>query len=166
MFYRVHQFVQAFFPDIRITEIAELTEILSPQAKTLFLKQSRAEQRHALDVTKDLMSYEDTLLPNDFHDLITAALLHDCGKTLLPIRLWQRVYIVMMQQMPQSLWDRLEKGPKFLAGPLKTASYHALWGSNLAQNSGLNSRVCLLIREHHAPSNKLSHLLFKADNEH
>lgn len=166
MFYRVHQFVQAFFPHIHPSEILTGTRILSPQAKSLFLQQSRAEQRHALTVAQSLLIYEDSLSTSEYHDLVTAALLHDCGKSLVNIRLWQRVYIVLMQRMPQTLWARLEEGPALLAAPLIMAKHHAIWGCKLAHKIELNSRICLLIREHHAPSTKLGHMLYKADNEH
>ena len=166
MFYRVHQFIQAFSPHIHPSEILKATRILSPRARTLFFQQSRAEQRHALTVAQSLKTYKDSLSSSEYHDLVTAALLHDCGKSLVTIRLWQRVYIVLMQQMPQTLWVRMEKGPALLAGPLILAKHHALWGSNLARKIGLNSRICLLILEHHTPSTKLGHLLYKTDNEH
>ncbi|WP_407308585.1 HD domain-containing protein [Desulfosporosinus sp. SB140] len=166
MFYRVHQFVQAFFPRIHPSETFEAIRFLSPKAKSLFLQQSPAEQRHALSVAQSLLDYQDILSSSDYLDLVTAALLHDCGKSLVTIRLWQRVFIVLMQQMPKSLWIRVENGPAFLAAPLKIAKHHALWGGNLAHKIGLNPRICLLIREHHTPSTKLGQMLHKADNEH
>ncbi|WP_088186230.1 HD domain-containing protein [Desulfosporosinus sp. FKA] len=166
MFYRIRQFVQAFFPLIYPDELLWARQILPPRANSLFLKQSKAEQRHALTVAQNLLPYQTALSSSEYQDLITAALLHDCGKSLVKVRLWQRVFIVLMQQMPGSIWTFLQKGPSLIAAPLNMAEHHAHWGSSLAQTIGLNSIICNLIHEHHTPTTKLGQLLYKTDNEH
>lgn len=128
MFYRVHQFIKAIFPKIHASEIRWALDYLPPEACLLFLKQSLSEQRHALDVTQSLLKEEIALTPLNYQDLLTAALLHDCGKSKVCIRLWHRVFIVLMQKMPQSIWSRLERSHTVFATPLKTASQHAIWG--------------------------------------
>ncbi|WP_088225348.1 phosphohydrolase [Desulfosporosinus sp. FKB] len=166
MFYRIRQFVQAFFPLIHPDELLWARQILPPQANSLFLQQSKAEQRHALTVAQSLLPYQTALSSSEFQDLMTAALLHDCGKSLVKVRLWQRVFIVLMQQMPGSIWKFLKKGPSLMAAPLNIADHHPHWGSSLGQTIGLNSRTCELIHEHHTPTTKLGQLLYNADNEH
>ncbi|HEY8911613.1 MAG TPA: HD domain-containing protein [Desulfosporosinus sp.] len=166
MYYRVHQFIHAFFPLISSSEIKWAIDNLSPEACSLFFNQSRPEQRHAIDVAKSIMPVQHDLTQSDFHTLLTAALLHDCGKSVVPLRLWHRVYIVLMQKMPQTLWSRLEQSPTFLAIPLKTAAQHSIWGEDLAQKAGLSADVCRLIREHHTPQTDLGRILAKADNAH
>jgi len=166
MYYRVSQFASAFFPHIDSSEVQWAVDNLSPEACSLFFKQSRPEQRHALDVAKSLMNKEHDFTQLDFQNLLTAALLHDCGKSIVSIRLWQRVFIVLMQKMPEPLWSRLEQGPSILALPLNIATKHAIWGEHLAQKAGLNSVICGLIREHHAPKTDLGRILASADNTH
>ena len=166
MFYRVFQFIQAFFPRIEPSEIRWVQSNLSLEASALFLKQSPNEQRHALNVAQSLMNKKPILTNTDFEILLTAALLHDCGKSIVSIHLWQRVFIVLMQLMPPSIWSRLELSNTFLAYPLKIAGQHAQWGEQLAREAGLNLRVCLLIREHHSPETNLGQILAKADNTH
>ncbi len=61
MFYRVHQFTHAFFPRIDSSEIKWAMDNLSPEAYSLFLKQSRSEQRHALDVAQSIMNNKQVL---------------------------------------------------------------------------------------------------------
>lgn len=164
MFYRVHQFLKVIFSDIDSSEITWALTILPPEACTLFLKQSRSEQRHAVDVAQSLMRGKNTLTLTNFQNLLAAALLHDCGKSQVYNSLWHRVFIVLMQNMPQSLWSRLERSNTVFATPLKTASQHAIWGSNLAQRAGLNPAICLLIHEHHSPTTELGRILESADN--
>lgn len=166
MYYRVHQFAQAFCPHINSSEIKWAVDNLSPEASSLFLKQSRPEQRHALDVAKSLMNHQHDFTTSDFQNLLTAALLHDCGKSVVSMRLWQRVFIVLMQKMPPTIWSRLEQGSTFLALPLKIATKHAIWGEHLARKAGLNPAVCRLIREHHSPQTNLGRILERADNAH
>lgn len=166
MFYRIRQFAAAFFPRINSTEIKWVIDYLPPEAKSLFLKQSRSEQRHAIDVAQSIFKYRHSLSDSDFNNLMTAALLHDCGKSTVSIRLWHRVFIVLMQKMPQSVWSRVESSHTLFALPLKLADQHAIWGERLAQQAGLNPEICLLIREHHTPKTRLGRILESADNEH
>ena len=164
MFYRISQFIRAFFPNIDTSEIKWAVNYLSPEACSLFFKQSRPEQRHALDVATSLIKDQHKLTQSDFQNLLTAALLHDCGKSIVSISLWQRVFIVLMQKMPEALWSNLQQGPNFLALPLKIATKHALLGSHLARKAGLNPTICRLIREHHNPQTDLGRKLERADN--
>lgn len=166
MFYRVQQFIHAIVPRVEPSEITWALENLSPEAGSLFLKQSQTEQRHALDVAQSLMKDQNFFTLSDFRNLLVAALLHDCGKSKVNTRLWHRVFIVLMQKMPPSYWSRLERSHTVFATPLLTASQHAIWGSNLAQRAGLNSAICLLIREHHSPKTELGRMLQSADNAH
>ena len=166
MFYRVHQFRHAIYSHIDSSEIVWALDNLPPVACSLFLKQSLSDQRHALDVAQSIMKEINTLNCPNFQDLIAAALLHDCGKSIVCNRLWHRVFIVLMQKMPQSIWSRLERSHTIFATPLKTASQHALWGGNLAQRAGLNPLICLLIHEHHSPKSELGRILESADNAH
>ena len=168
MFYCAQQFWKAFFPRINPAEITWALNQLPPDAHALFLKQSKAEQRHSLDVAKDLAvsdlrGAQDGLTPADRQNLISAALLHDCGKSAVTTRLWQRVFVVILQKFPPSVWASLVDSSTFLAAPLKTAGQHALWGSDLARESGLNQAVCTLIAEHHSPGSLLGRVLAEAD---
>ncbi|HUX46780.1 MAG TPA: phosphohydrolase [Desulfosporosinus sp.] len=166
MFYRVNQFIHVIFPDIDASEITWALDNLPPEACSLFLKQSRSEQRHAVDVAQSLMKEKNSLPLSNFQNLIAAALIHDCGKSMVHIPLWHRIFIVLMRKMPRSIWSQLERSHTVLASPLKTASQHAVWGGNLAQRAGLNPVICLLIQEHHSPKTELGKILESADNAH
>ncbi|HZK84232.1 MAG TPA: HD domain-containing protein [Desulfosporosinus sp.] len=166
MLYRVHQFIDAIFPHINPSEITWALNNIPSEACSLFLKQSLTEQRHALSVAQSIMNEKDTLTPLNFQNLLTAALLHDCGKSTVSNRLWHRVFIVIIQKMPQSIWSQLERGHTVFAAPLKTSSQHAIWGSDLAERAGLNPVICLLIQEHHSPKTELGRILESVDNTH
>ncbi|MFZ3372216.1 MAG: HD domain-containing protein, partial [Desulfitobacteriaceae bacterium] len=156
MFYRVKQFYKALFPFINPLEIAWVARTLPVSAFSLFRKQALPEQRHALDVTKSLEIELKSLALNsdEYQNLIIAALLHDCGKSLVRVHLWQRILIVLIDISPLQLNDYPGAKPKHLALTLKILHYHALWGEALAKKAGLNQQICLLIREHHFPKTK------------
>ena len=166
MFYRVHQFYRAVFPNIQPADLDWALDYLPPKSARLFLRQSPAEQRHAIDVAKSIAEVNHSLTPQELQTLIIAALLHDCGKSLAALRLWERVYIVLIRKAPLRVYARLEKGHSLFSRPLKINARHALWGAGLAKRAGLNSDICLLIREHHSPSSKLGFILEQADNTH
>lgn len=166
MFYRIHQFIRTIMPRIKPADVEWATNHLSLAASELFLSQSKAEQRHAIDVAKSILKASYPLSYLDYQNLISAALLHDCGKSVVSIRLWQRVYIVLMHKAPKPLWSILEKGPSLFSFPLKIYTRHSLWSEYLARKSGMNSIVCHLIREHHSPNTDLGRILQQADNAH
>jgi len=164
VFYRLHQFWLALFPRIQSAELKWLESILNPASLSLFYRQSVADQRHALDVAQDIAVYQTQLTKADYQALLSAALLHDCGKSRQAVRIWHRVFIVIMQKMPSSAWSYIERLPTPLAVPLKLSTYHADWSADLVADIGLNAQVCALIREHHQPTSQLGYLLFEADN--
>ncbi|MDD2234588.1 MAG: HD domain-containing protein [Desulfitobacteriaceae bacterium] len=165
MFYRIKQFYQALFPSISSLEKEWIKKILSPKAFSLFCRQARPEQRHALEVTKSLIS---TLTPLDFQpeeyeNLLIASLLHDCGKMLVKLYLWQKILIVLINGCPLLIKKHL---PGFLTHTLNIAQQHPKWGESLAKEAGLNEQICQLIRQHHCPETKLGRILQKNDNQH
>lgn len=162
MFYRVKQFLQALYPRITPVELQYVQQTVPPEALPLFLSQSVAEQRHALNVVKHLAAWK-SLTSDEYLTLVLAALFHDCGKSWVGIKLWERVFIVLADQAPCWLKPTITRSHLF-AHPLQIASQHADWGCDLAQASGLPPLVCYLIQEHHHPTTALGRLLQKADN--
>jgi HD-like signal output (HDOD) protein len=160
MIYRIHQFYQALRPKIGSEELQWAFDLLPPPAIQLFLRQSLAEQRHALDVALDLWSGSKD------RNLIIAALLHDCGKIKSPLNLLARIYIVVLQRTPRKTWDFLLHSYPFFSSPLLTAQEHPAWGAELALELGLDSEIVELILNHHFPKTQKGRLLYVADNRH
>lgn len=165
MFYRIKQFCRAVFPFLPTQEKVWLKTILSPSALELFFRQSKVEQRHAVDVARTIRQGRLDLTTEELNTLLTAALLHDCGKSLIPLRLWQRVAIVLLS--PFSLGPKNKIAGQFplLAQAMELADQHAVWGGKLAFAAGLPPEICNLIIYHHCPNHKLGYLLHEADEQ-
>jgi hypothetical protein len=121
---------------------------LSPEPRRLFATMSRADQRHSLDVYAALRAqgHEDA-------DLLTAALLHDCGKGTGRVRLWVRPPIVLLRAFAPTLLDWLARAPDpWWRRPFYHAWRHAEVGAQLAAAAGVSPGAALLIRTHHLPS--------------
>ena len=118
---------------------------------------------------------EEALIHEKHPDLLTAALLHDVGKSDHPLRLWERVVIVLGKKLfPNHVqaWGRGK--PKGWARPFVVASEHPLWGAELSRDVGVSSLAVDLIREHqneiptgdeNALKNRLLALLQFADHQ-
>jgi hypothetical protein len=115
---------------------AEVRVILPIGLQALFFRMAANDQRHCLAVHWRLrrQGHAD-------EDLLTAALLHDCGKALGRIALWQRVALVLAKAVSPALVDRLAGPDASLCGTSwRHAFYlqreHARLGANLAGQAG------------------------------
>ncbi|KLU62139.1 HD domain protein [Peptococcaceae bacterium CEB3] len=164
IFYRSGQFINVLWARFGREDLTRARRFLNAPAYALFLRQAPTERRHSLKVAALIENRGPALSADDRRNVLQAALLHDCGKSLFPLRLWQRVLVVCWQKSPQAVQTRLIRGPKFVSSPLRSAQRHPVWGSRLAHQAGLNDDVCRLIAEHHQPQTPLGRLLAEADD--
>jgi hypothetical protein len=179
--YRTRQFWHAVQAAPALPHLDQARSFLSPELAGLFDAMTRDEQAHSLQVYHQLLEKGET-----HPDLLTAALLHDAGKSRYPLRLWERVAIVLVRALfptKAAAWGALEEsgsGPKRegrLAGalkkPFRVAAHHPAWGAEMAQTAGASPLAVSLIRRHqddlpqHArsPEDLLLRRLQNADNE-
>ncbi len=100
-FYRIGQLRRALNPQITATEDAAARNALGERLYPLFASLDAADQRHSLDVFESLLESGHT-----DPDLLTAALLHDCGKGAFAgarIGLRHRISYVMLAPIPPVL---------------------------------------------------------------
>ena len=154
--YRVSQFCRALVAWVPKQELGLLSEYLTPPQAELFQRMPRCDQRHGLDVFHTLRRKQ-----HHDHDLLTAALLHDVGKSdgvLSPskggrLRLWHRVLIVLIEALwPKLLaWLALDE-PRSWRYPFFVHQHHPELGAELAQATGCSPVTVELIRRHQEPS--------------
>ena len=143
--YRSRQFWNALIsPSKRVASEALLPH-LNPAQLVLFRRMQPAEQVHAYQIFKRLeMSGQTT------PDLLTAALLHDVGKILVPLSIFDRIVIVLGSHLFRKAALRWAEGtPHGWRLPFVVAEQHAGWGADLASQAGATPLMVELIRRHH-----------------
>jgi hypothetical protein len=147
--YRSRQFWNALLrPELHVTSEAILP-YLSPAQLILFRQLQPSEQVHAYQVFKHLEKAGEKDA-----DLLVAALLHDVGKVLSPLSIFDRVIIVIGRRLFPKAAKRWGEGTASgLRRPFVVAAYHAEWGGELVEQAGATEAVIKLIRHHHDPLN-------------
>lgn len=144
--HRAQQFIHALSPRIETRLLRDATRVLEEGEFRLFLRMSAADQSHCLKVYALLRTEH-----GDDPELLRAALLHDVGKSLARLSVWDRVRVV--------LWDSRVFG--FVARAcghrgendfVVAHKMHAHRGAALAHAGGSPERVVRLIRHHDSPS--------------
>jgi len=155
--YRTRQFWQAL--ELRnlglsrtkgLADLEQARTVLSAPLFAIFNRLQPSEQAHSLRVLQALQAQGENQ-----PDLLAAALLHDVGKIRMPLRLWERVLIVLVhpaEQTNQSGWRR--SFAKFIISlkitnkALLVAENHAAWGAEMAASAGASPLTVSLIRRH------------------
>ncbi len=153
--YRAAQFagaVRATFEPVDISYVSShLRQTENPTALLqLFRKMPRVEQHHGIRVCQALERQGYT----DSH-LLVAALLHDVGKTVAPLRLWERVLVVLVERLfPKRVvaWGRSAGNVKGIRRGFVVRRHHMAWGAELAAQAGAAVQTVALIRQHHNPA--------------
>jgi putative nucleotidyltransferase with HDIG domain len=142
--YRARQFWHALTAKPALQDLQQARQTLSPAGMTLFLQMQDSEQAHSLWVFQQLRSQNQM-----DNDLLTAALLHDVGKSRYPLRSWERVVIVLARTfLPRQVehWGRA--APSGWKRTFAIAEQHPAWGAEMALQAGVSRRAAELIRRH------------------
>jgi hypothetical protein len=130
--------------------LERVQSVLSPAQFSLFSRLQPGEQSHSIKVFTKLAGAGESN-----PDLLVAALLHDLGKIRYPLKLWERVWIVIGQALFPGLsknWAKRDLDAPhpalFLARPFVVAGQHPAWGACLARQAGATHTTIALIRRH------------------
>lgn len=146
--YRVRQFWHALHARPAASDLDLARLVLSPQQFALFCQMQPSEQAHSLGVLRQLQAQAS--VP---HELQVAALLHDAGKSLAPLQLSERIWIVLVGALAPAWAQRqgslpLHPETPFWQRPLIVARQHPEWGARLAEEAGVSPLVAAIIRRH------------------
>ena len=146
--YRLWQFWQ-IVTAVPLTSAAheEVAAILSAHELALFNQFALNDQWHSYRVMKMLQQ-----AGHNKPSLLVAALLHDVGKTRLPLSIWERSLIVLASiLLPQQtkMWGQGEAvGWK---RPFTVKVQHPAWSAEMATAAGSDPQAVALIRRHQDP---------------
>jgi len=163
LIYRVWQFGQALWASPPTSEqLATAKSILTDSQMKLFSQMQASEQHHSLRVLREIQRQGETN-----PDLLVAALLHDVGKIRFPLRLWERVFIVLGKTFFSrrvEVWG--QDKPQGWARPFVVAAQHPFWGGDLALEAGTTPQAVQLIRRHQEKTSQSTedHLLSVLQN--
>lgn len=153
--YRLRQFLEALTAAPTPADLALVRTTLTPTQAALFAQLQPSEQAHAARVLREVQARCHAQGFPAPADLQTAALLHDVGKARYPLRLWERVIIVLGQTLRPEMATRWGKDttspPRGLRRPFVIAAQHPAWGADMAAARGASPRVAALIRRHQDP---------------
>ena len=158
--YRIRQFRQAVIRSGKVIATERLKPYLNPSQIVLFRRMQPCEQAHAVEVLDQLRA-----AGHNEPELMTAALLHDVGKILSPLSLFERVLIVLGQALFPRTVERLSRGEaRGLGHAFVVAAQHAQWGADLAAQTGAPAGTVELIGRHQQrlttpPASPSDHLL-------
>lgn len=144
VFYRLLQTWRSITSKPQSNDLLEIKSTLSPDLFSLFVQMQPSEQAHSIAVYRHLLNQN---IQNK--DLLEAALLHDTGKNRHPLRVWERVAVVLGNAFfPDKVKFWSEGNPEGLKKPFVVAQKHAEWGAKLASQAGASKLTADLIRQH------------------
>jgi len=126
---------------VSIEDIAEARSVLGEDLFPLFLAMEMSDQRHGVDVYREVRR-----IGCGDPEVLTVALIHDCGKARTAehgrIHLWHRVLYVALDALAPSLLGRLARR----TGGLRLLREHAERGLRLTAAYGASPEVLGLMR--------------------
>jgi hypothetical protein len=140
---RLKQGVRALAAFARPVPIERAAALLTPRELDVFRRMARSEQLHSLAVL-------DSARADDSPVLAQAALLHDAGKSLYPLALWQRSLPVLVGAISPSWVTRLSRrDPRtWWSRGFVVYARHPEWSAQLAASAGAPDEVIWLVRHH------------------
>lgn len=142
--YRARQFWLALWVKPRPEQLEFARQYLTPAQFKLFQELQPSEIVHAISMCQQLK-----FQGHDHPDLLAAALLHDIGKVKHPLRLWERVAVVLGGRFFPRLAARWGTGPlKGLRRPFVVAAKHPVWGAEIAKGVGASPLTMAMIWHH------------------
>lgn len=164
--YRGRQFWQALTAKPTRQGILEARQVLPGSMYTLFTRLQPSEKAHAIEVFRKVRAESDD------HELLVAALMHDIGKIVQPLQLWERVLIVLVQKFRKIRKTENPGKAAPWARALVIAEKHPAWGAQLVRKAGGSQTIVRLVRRHQEPlthtpetrEDRLLKILQAADN--
>ncbi len=145
----VHRFAQgvgALFAFARSPNLGLAQRHLSTCEYNAFRSMSRSEQLHSLHVLQKVLADD----PNAAKALITAALLHDVGKSRYHLSVLQKTLAVIIEAIAPQASRHLSRDEtiSFWRAPFIVRRHHAKWSGEILRSCGSDADVIWLVERH------------------
>lgn len=143
--YRLQQGVRGLLSRFQKVNDGPAETYLAPAAGSLYARMDNTDRAHCLRVFGWLQEQG-----HDDPDLLTAALLHDAGKSTTQIGVWHRSTKVLLKRISPDRWQSLSRpaDPGSLRYPYHVLDVHPMLGSRMAAKAGCSKTTVWLIRYH------------------
>jgi hypothetical protein len=144
--YRLWQFWGLLTKRIAPDQLAQVRGWLTPELFAVFCQLNPSEQHHAYKVRCLLMAQGHT-----DSDLLIAALLHDVGKSQMPLAIWEKIAIVLGNRFAAQTvrgWGNRLGTPAWWQRPFVNYYQHPAWGGQMVAAGGASPLVIELVRRH------------------
>ena len=147
--YRARQFWHALYAVPSVDDLDEVHSLLNPAQMALFLRMHPSEQAHSIQIMQAIVQTGADQFGERRVDVLRAALLHDVGKNCYPLRIWERVLIVLARAFAPTLVGRWGAGEASgWRRVFVVAWQHPSWGAQMAADAGASPLTVALIRRH------------------
>ena len=136
---KVRRFLRSFRETDATPDDAWATAYLTPAEALVYRGMDARDREHACRVTRNLLRDH----PDADPELIAAALLHDCGKSVRTYYVFERVVVGLIPYRLARLFP-----PR---GAVGIRANHPELGAKLLAYAGARPRVAKLVARHHAP---------------
>jgi hypothetical protein len=137
---------RALLPGLAHPDDAWARTILPESEYGVYSRMDARDREHAVRVTKNLLdSHPDSSLI-----LQRATLLHDCGKSVRPYNVIERVLVGLLYEVQGSDARALDFKVRRLSA-IEVKRFHPQIGSSLILAAGGNARVAEIVAKHHSP---------------
>jgi hypothetical protein len=160
--YRASQTFRVLLAKPRSEDLALAEQHLTPALGELFHQMSPADQVHGIRVLRSLLARGE-----GDPDLLSAAILHDVGKSQVRLRLGERILIVLASWIFPGRVRRWGEGE--LTGwkrPFAIAVRHPVWGAEMIRQAGGSQDLVTLVLRHQEnlspdPTREIDQLLIR-----
>ena len=147
--YRTQQFWNTLRSNPGPEDLELARNLLTPAQMDLFFRMQTSEQMHSIAVMKRLRSEKDITSSEHDRSLLEAALLHDVGKSRYPLRIWERVIIVLSKGiLPGKVSEWGSGEPSGWQRVFVISEQHPEWSAQMAEEVGTSPLAIELIRQH------------------
>lgn len=158
---RVKQFFSYAIAKIDINDKMYIEKHLNDDEIALFNKLSIHEQKHSVNVARDVES-ECKINLVDSNDLVKIALLHDIGKIKVPVSIIDKSIVVILDKITKSRIKELKNIKK-----IYIHYNHGYEGYKILKKINENEEILFMVKNHHNKdlnNNKELNILKKCDD--